>query len=50
MMTRSVWIRLIGLVLALGIFQAAPARSPAQTSTRVYRVGMLAMASRMTFG
>jgi hypothetical protein len=50
MVTRSVWIRLTVLVLVLGIIQAAPALSPAQTSTRVYRVGVLAMGSRTPDG
>jgi putative tryptophan/tyrosine transport system substrate-binding protein len=48
--TRSVWLRLTVLVLVLGIIQAAPTLSPAQTSTRVYRVGVLAMGSRTPDG
>ena len=49
-MTRSVTIRLAMLVLALGIIQASPVPSLAQTSTRVYRVGVLAMGSRTPDG
>jgi ABC-type uncharacterized transport system substrate-binding protein len=50
MVARSMSMRVTGLLLALGIVQAAPAPSVAQTSTRVYRVGVLAMGSRTADG